>query len=110
VAASFLLILCTTLFFFNDAKSVNPYEGSYIIRNGVRITDLDLIRPELEATMQEVMQQQEEMEQLIVQLTGMDNIEALIIQQIEEHYRQLLDEFPDENIRKEIQEILNINL
>ena len=110
IAASFLIILCSTLFFFNNTKSFDPYEGSYIIRNGVRITDLDIIRPELEATVQKAMQQEAEIEQMIARLTEMATIENLILQQIEEQHRQLLDNFTDENIRKEVQQILNTNL
>jgi hypothetical protein len=112
VAASLQAILCTTLFLFKNTgtDSFDPFEGSYIIRNGVRITDLNLIRPELEATMREVMQQEEAMEQMIAQLTEITNIENLIMQQIEEQHRQILDDIQDEDVRREVQQILNTNL
>jgi hypothetical protein len=39
------------LHIFNSNKTFDPYEGSYIIRNGVKITDPELIRPHIEATL-----------------------------------------------------------
>jgi len=43
-------------------KPFDPYEGSYIIRNGVKITDLNRIRPELETTLYEAESIQNEMQ------------------------------------------------
>jgi len=39
------------LHIFNSNRTFDPYEGSYIIRNGVKITDPELIRPHIEATL-----------------------------------------------------------
>ena len=47
VAASLLLFLVNTVF-MNQNASFNPYEGSYIVRNGVVMTDIKKIQPELE--------------------------------------------------------------
>ena len=109
IAASFLIILCTTLFFLNNTDTFDPLEGSYIIRNGVRITDLDLIRPELEATLQSILQQQEEMELLFVQLAEMESLDIQILQQIQENNQRILEDIQDENIRKETEKLLYIN-
>ncbi len=38
----------------NRKEPFNPYEGSYIVRNGERITDLEEIQPLLEQTLREV--------------------------------------------------------
>ena len=38
-----------------DNSDFDPYEGSFIIRGGVKITDVNQIRPELEATMKQVL-------------------------------------------------------
>jgi len=108
VAASLLIILGATFFFFKGSRSnaIDPYEGSYIIRNGVRISDLNVIRPELEATMQEVMRQHAAMEQMLAHLTEIENMETRIMQQIEEQHRQITDHIQDENVRKEAEQIL----
>ena len=94
VAASFLMILSASLYLM---KPADPYAGSYIIRNGVRITDLDLIRPELEATVQMVLLQEQMTEQWI---------EDQFMQQLQEQNNRILDNIQDENIRKEVEEIL----
>ena len=109
VAASVLLILFSTLFYFDHIESAAPLAGSYIIRNGVRITDLDLIRPELEATLQSISQQQEEWEQMIAQFVEMEDLDIQILQQIVEDYQSILEDIQDENIRKEMEEFLYIN-
>jgi len=106
IAASFLIILNATLFFLKATETHDPYEGSYIIRNGLRITDLDLIRPELEVTLQSILQQQEELEQLLAQLTEMESLDIRILQQIEANNQQILASIQDENIRKEVEKIL----
>ena len=38
-----------------DNSDFDPYEGSFIIRGGIKITDVNQIRPELEATMKQVL-------------------------------------------------------
>ena len=94
VAASFLMILSASLYLM---KPADPYAGSYIIRNGVRITDLNMIRPELEATVQKVLLQEQQMEQWI---------EVQFTQQLQEQNNRILENIQDENIRKEVEEIL----
>ena len=111
VAASFLLLLFTSLYLLTNKESSDPFEGSYIIRNGVRITDLNLIRPELEATIQKVVMQQKETDQLIEErLLGVDHtMEDQIIRQMHEHYKRILDNIRDEEIRNEVAKILYTN-
>jgi hypothetical protein len=105
VAASFLLVIFTSLYFLKTEKPSDPFEGSYIIRNGIRITDLDLIRPELEATIQKVMQHQLETDQLLVE----NSVEMQIIQRVQAHYKRILDNIQDEEIRQEVAKILYTN-
>jgi len=108
VAASILLILFTTLYLFTDNDPVDPFAGSYIIRNGVRITDLDLIRPELEAAVQKGMKMDQETDRLFEQLSQYDdNQEIEIIKQMREHNNRILDNIRDEDVRKEVEEIIN---
>jgi len=108
IAASFLIILFTSLYFLTNRESIDPFEGSYIIRNGVRITDLDLIKPELEATIQKTLLQQIETE--LDELLMADNsLEIEILQQIQAHYNRILDNIEDEEIRNEVEFILYTN-
>ena len=105
VAASLLILILLNPFGFGN-KPFEPYEGSYIVRNGVRITDLETIRPELEATVQQVMQQQKAAESLIVKMmeTEMPAINGEEFQKAT--YDAILEEFVDENIRNEVKKIL----
>ena len=108
VAASILFILFTSLYLFTDNNPVDPFAGSYIIRNGVRITDLDLIRPELEAAIQKGLKMDQETDRLFEQLSQYDdNQEIQIIKQMREHNNRILDNIRDENVRKEVEEIIN---
>jgi hypothetical protein len=107
VAASFLLILFTSIYFLSTE---DPYAGSYIIRNGVRITDLELIKPELEAAIQKSLLIEQEAERLIERLSVIDDSqEVQIMQLMQEHNQRILDNTHDDNIRNEIEEILNPN-
>ena len=110
IAASFLLALCTSLYFLATREAPDPFEGSYIIRNGVRITDLKLIRPELEATIQKVLLQEQETERLIEQISKIDDSpEIQIMQQWQQQNQRILENIQNENIRREVEEVLNIN-
>ena len=111
IAASFLLILFAPLYFLNIPETPDPLEGSYIIRNGMRITDLKRIRPELEATIQNAFLQQEETEQFIEQLSQEDNrVENEVILQVLEQYSRILENIQDDTIRNEVKIILLTNL
>ena len=110
VAASFLLMLFTSLYFLKNKDASDPFEGSYIIRNGVRITDINLIRPELEATIQKSIKQQLETEQFFADFFQVDNrVEMEILQQMFSHYDRILENIQDEEIRKEVRKIIYTN-
>ena len=111
IAASFLIIMFGSLLFLKNAESFDSYEGSYIVRNGVRITDLNLIRPELEAAIQKSVLLEQQADQLIERLTAMDDSrEVEILQKFQDHNQQILDNIQDEKIRIEIGKNLNLNL
>jgi hypothetical protein len=59
VAASLLVLLGLWVFHPKENQSFDPYEGSYIIRNGVKITDPKAIRPEIERSLYRVAMQNE---------------------------------------------------
>ena len=105
IAASLLAFIFLNPFV---KKPFDPYEGSYIIRNGVRITDINIIRPELEATLQQVLQQQEEMEDMLTMLMESENRFVDPEKQIRDYYNTMLEEFTNEDIRNEIKNIFEI--
>ncbi|MDR2233689.1 MAG: hypothetical protein LBE56_11305 [Tannerella sp.] len=106
-AASILIIMVSTLYFL---LSADPYEGSYIIRNGERITDLKLIRPELIVTEQLVLAQLHEAEQSLEEMDDMDNdLENQMMEQIEAYNQQFIQNLENENSRNEAAEIFKDN-
>ncbi|GHU54507.1 hypothetical protein FACS189411_01280 [Bacteroidia bacterium] len=92
VAASLLVAAFSILFFTNKQEAENPFEGSYIIRNGMRITDPDIIRPELEAALRLVALQVEENERLW--------------EEIRDPYEAVIRQFPDEYSQEAVRNIL----
>jgi hypothetical protein len=109
--AALLAGILAGLLLLKEPARFDPYEGSYIVRNGVHITDLKQIKPELEATLRDVMQQQEQYERLLRTLDDPDSLDpALRLErQIEALYCEMLDGFQNGEIRKEAEKILEIN-
>lgn len=48
----FSFVVLVNQLFMGTEEVINPYEGSYIVRNGCVVTDLDRIQPEIEAIYQ----------------------------------------------------------
>ncbi|MDR3269074.1 MAG: hypothetical protein LBT83_08415 [Tannerella sp.] len=92
IAAALLAAALSSLFFMEKTNAVNDYEGSYLIRNGVRITDPDLIRPELEATLNQVRQIQQETD--------------LLERQLQCRYEEIISRFPDPYVQKAVRKML----
>jgi hypothetical protein len=105
VAAALLVLVLLNPFGYGD-KPFDPYEGSYIVCNGVRITDPEIIRPELEASLQRVLQQQEEAERLIAKIMETDNRFPAVEEYIQAQHDAILEHFQDENVREEVRKIL----
>ena len=105
VAASLLVLILLNPFGIGT-EPFDPFEGSYIVRNGVRITDPKTIRPELEAIIQEVLQQQEAAESLFVTLTELEKPAFDEDEYQKAYYNDILDSFQDENVRNEVKKIL----
>jgi hypothetical protein len=59
VAASLLLVIGLRIFHPDNNTPSGPYEGSYIIRKGVKITDPEIIRPEIERSLYRISMQEE---------------------------------------------------
>ena len=110
IAASLLLLISFGIYHFAREKEFNPYEGSYIIRNGVKITDPKIVNPEIKKTMLLVQQQEKEFDLLVKSLQKID-LEDPYEQALKEIKREQLEwveQVEDESIRNEILEILNL--
>ncbi|MDR1203803.1 MAG: hypothetical protein LBL58_19510 [Tannerellaceae bacterium] len=96
IAASLLILLIVSHLFVGKANAFNPYEGSYIVRNGVRITDISVIKPELEATIRKALLQEEEANRLLSNLTEPETRFEQIQQRIDRQNEEIINRFPDE--------------
>jgi hypothetical protein len=67
IAASLLIAIASGVFYLSGDRETDPYEGSYIIRNGVKITDPEIVRPEIEETLFTVWLQQTEYELAVME-------------------------------------------
>jgi hypothetical protein len=105
MVASLLILLTAGLLFMKKANAFDPYEGSYIVHNGVRITDINLIRPELEATLRQALLQEAEANRLLSDLTGPDTRFEQIQQQIDRQNEEIINRFPDE-IKESVRSII----
>ncbi len=108
LAASFLILAGVSLFFSQQEDSFNPYEGSYIVRGGVRITDPDKIGPELEKTVLQAIQKQKEAEALVCRAGQPEAKNQLTQEYLREHRMKLLYRFPDDRVREEVRKILDL--
>ncbi|MDR1676472.1 MAG: hypothetical protein LBR86_08410 [Tannerella sp.] len=109
--AALLAGVLAGILLLKESTRFDPYEGSYIVRDGVHITDPKQIRPELEATVRDVMQQQEQQEQLLRTFDDPDSFDPALRleQQIEALYCEMLNSIQDGEIRREAEKILDIN-
>jgi len=112
VAASLLILISFGIYHFTREKDFNPYKGSYIVRNGVKITDPKIVNPEIEKTLYLVQQQEKKREQLLQQLQGISREDPYeqAVKEIRQRHLKWIEQVKDENIRKEITEKTNIEL
>lgn len=109
IAATIALLLTAGTMFINKQKEFNPYEGSYIVRNGVRIDNLNDIQTELESTLTEAMKKQDEAEALLRNINGsLDELYSLE-KQLKDSKTELLKSFPEGYARDEVERILANN-
>lgn len=105
VAASVCLLLSVYFLSGRGAKQFDAYEGSYIVRNGVRITDMDQIRPELEKTYQEAVYREKVAGKMIQDASAPFGKRNDPEQKLREQYDNLMNSVTDESARKEIKEM-----
>ncbi|MDR2119748.1 MAG: hypothetical protein LBP64_02575 [Tannerella sp.] len=97
---------CIWMLFRGQADSFDPYEGSYIIRNGVRITDTKIIRRELEKTFDETLRREADMERLVNEERDPDRVFEQYRQSFEQQQNAILGRVTDPYAREEARKIL----
>jgi len=110
IAASVLILISFGIYHFTREKEFNPYEGSYIIRNGVKITDPKIVNPEIEKTLLFVQEREEKNDQLLRQLEEINNKDPYekAVKEIKQRQLEWINQVEDENIRNKILEIINL--
>jgi len=112
VAASLLILISFGIYHFTREKEFNPYEGSYIIRNGVKITDPKIVNPEIEKTLYLVQEKEKKQEQLLQNLQekiSKDPYEQAL-KEIRQRHLGWVDKLEDEALRNEILKMINYEL
>ena len=112
IAASLLILLSFGIYHFMlREKEYNPYEGSYIIRNGVKITDPKIVKPEIEKTLYLAQQQEKECNLLLQKSQKAGEVSAVqIINEIKQRHLKWVEAIKDEMIRKEVLNIINLEI
>jgi len=109
VAASILILISFGIYHFTREKEPNPYEGSYIVRNGVKISDPKIVNPEIKKTLYLVQLQEEKNNQLLRQLNEINREDPYekAVKEIKQRHLKWIDHLEDENIRNEVLKIIN---
>lgn len=105
-AAAALLLLLLNTFFTNRRDSFNPYEGSYIVRSGVVITDTKKIEAELEATYRASVVMERNADRLLKRADCLDDLSDRLNRELEKEYGELLRKIPDDKVRREVYKML----
>jgi hypothetical protein len=112
VAASVLVLLSFGTYYFVQTKENKLYEGSYIIRNGVKITDPKIVVPEIKKTLYLVQQQEKEYYQLFQQIleTNQEDPYVQIMNEIKQQQLKWVEQLKDEIAKNEILKLINIEI
>lgn len=106
IAASLLLFVPTGLRINANGNEFNPYEGSYIVRNGVRTDNPKVIRAELQLVMGQVERQHERWEHLFESVSMPEKKANLLETDIKREKEALLKKFEDEKVREMVRKML----
>ncbi|MCC8199909.1 MAG: hypothetical protein LIP06_15440 [Tannerellaceae bacterium] len=101
--AAAILFLIVGKNYLASGDTFDPYEGSYIMENGVKITDPDRIRTEVERAYQVTM----ELEKKISQIRTHEEKYASYMNYMENPYLSLVEQFEDEKVQEEMKKILS---
>lgn len=106
--AAVLLAVAGFSLLFPTSTSSDPYEGSYLIRNGVRITDSDRIRPELEATLCRVASLEKRMKARLQPPSLPVAVSSAELGQPDAVYADLLVRYPEGRLRNTVRKMLGL--
>lgn len=106
--ASLLLLLLNTVFMNPDA-SFNPYEGSYIVRNGVVVTDIEKIRPELESLSRAMDAREKDADRLLREVDDIAYLPERMNERFVDRQKALLMNIPDPLVRREAGKVLDLD-
>lgn len=107
-AAAVLVGILSLPFIVPEKSASDPYEGSYLVRKGVRITDPRLIRSELEATLCRVASLEREMEKRTQDIQDEKTIALPSADPSATIYTDLLVRYPAGFIRDEARKMLGL--
>ncbi len=100
VAACLLFLSILSPWLIRRTETFNPYRGSYIVRNGEKITDIHSIQAELEATVIKALEEEEKIRDLLIDLAAYEKQFEQLEQQIRQKQEDILNHFP-EDIKEE---------
>ncbi|MCD7978236.1 MAG: hypothetical protein LUG51_14185 [Tannerellaceae bacterium] len=100
--AAVILLLIVGKTYFTGAEDFDPYEGSYIVENGIRITDPQRISEEIERSHLHV----REVEKKISRLNRYEEKTLSYIDYVEDPYQCLMNQFEGEIAREEMKKII----
>lgn len=107
-AAALLLGLLSLPFVWPERTAADPYEGSYLVRQGVRITDRRLIQSELEATLRRVASLEKEMQARMQVVEGEKPLVLPPANPFATVYTDLLLRYPEGFVRDEARKMLGL--
>lgn len=107
-AAALLLGLLSLPFIRPERTATDPYEGSFLVRQGVRITERRLIQSELEATLRRVASLEKEMEARMQVIEGEKPAGLLSADPSDTVYTDLLVRYPEGFVRDEARKMLGL--
>lgn len=105
VAAS-LLLLVGLLLFERESSDFDPYEGSYIVRNGQVIVDMERIRPEIEAAYRKAEAAERAAERMLGEGDCLDRQIRAAEKRVERIHTSLLEGVGDDRLRTEVRRLL----
>ena len=84
----------------------DPFEGSYIVRNGVKITDPELVGPEIENTLRLIEEQEQEMTDFLYTAYQGEIDDIRHEQNRKKEWIDFINDFPEGEARLEVIDML----
>lgn len=102
--AAAVAAVVAVLLIFRPSQTTEPkiYQESYIVRNGVKITDPEIVRPAIEATLRYVEEENKAEERLLYEAYA-DEIEYTLEQwRKQKELIEYINSFPEGEVRQEV--------